>query len=114
MRSPYEIILRPHITEKTVALSFGNPNLPDSEQVRKYTFVVAPDATKIEIKKAIEAIYNAGKRKKEDMITVEKVNVINVRGKMRRVGWKSRGQRPNWRKAIVTLGKGQMLDDYGV
>ncbi len=114
MKNPYTIIVRPHITEKTMAMSYGDPNLPSEEVNRKYTFVVAPDANKIEIKAAIEAIYNAGKGKKDKGIVVEKVSTIVMKGKSRRVGQRSKGQRPDWKKAVVTLAKGQILEDYGV
>lgn len=142
MKSPYAIIIAPHITEKTVALSYGDERgalkrlqnearkqvksdpkgdtktigqvkVTDSELVRKYTFIVARDANKIEIKQAIEAIYNEGK-KKEDAIQVTNVNTVKVLGKKRRRGQKSVGYEPDRKKAIVTLAKGQMLEDYGV
>lgn len=114
MKSPYEIIIRPHITEKTVALSYGSEFLPDEQNVRKYTFVVNGDANKFEIKSAIESIYNAGKGKKEERIEVTKVATISVKGKMRRVGARSKGKRPDWKKAVITLAPGQKLEDYGV
>ncbi|MFN8139049.1 MAG: 50S ribosomal protein L23 [Fimbriimonadales bacterium] len=104
MKNPYSIILNPVLTEKSVAHS----------QENKYVFFVHPDANKIEIAEAIEAIYNSGKKKEKDQIQVTKVNVINVTGKMRRVGMKSRGKRPDRRKAIVTLGEGQVLEGFGV
>lgn len=114
MKSAYEIIIRPHITEKSVALSYGNPRLPENEVVRSYTFVVAPTANKLEVKAAIEEIYNAGKKKADDHIKVERVSTVTVKGKSRRVGQRAKGQRPDWKKAIVTLAKGQALEDYGV
>jgi len=55
----------------------------DTKLQRKYTFVVAPNANKIQIKQAVEAIYNAGK-KKDEAISVVAVNTMNVRGKARR------------------------------
>jgi large subunit ribosomal protein L23 len=113
MRDPYSIILRPRISEKAMTLSYGNPRLPEDEVTRKYTFLVAPDANKIEIKKAVEAIYNAGKKKSDDMIQVVKVNTISVKGKTRR-NFKKPGKRSDYKKAIVTLAKGQVLEDFGV
>lgn len=115
MKQPHEIILRPHITERTVQMSYGDPNVKNEEDlVRKYTFIVAPNANKIEIKAAIEAIYNEGKKKKEEMITVTSVRTMTMKGKRRRVGMRSTGYRPDRKKAIVTLAKGQILEDYGV
>ena len=113
MKNPHDIILRPHITEKAVSLSYGDPRIKDEELlVRKYTFEVATNANKIEIKQALEAIYNEGK-KKDQAISVESVRTIKVLGKKRRRG-RSVGYEPNRKKAVVTLGKGQMLEDYGV
>lgn len=114
MKFPHQIIIQPHITEKTAHLSYGDPRLSEQEVQRKYTFVVAPDANKIEIKRALEEIYNAGKKKDDEKIVVEKVATVNVKGKSRRVGFKNKGKRPNWKKAVITLAKGQMLEDYGV
>lgn len=107
MKDPYSIIVRPHITEKSVALSYGSDRIKDeAELVRKYTFIVANDANKIEIKQAIEAIYNK-------TINVTSVRTVKVLGKKRRRG-QSTGYEPDRKKAIVTLAKGQMLEDYGV
>jgi large subunit ribosomal protein L23 len=114
MTDPYSIIIKPHITEKTVRLSYGDPNLKDEDMLqRKYTFIVAPKSNKIEIKKAFEAIYNR-EAKKGDQLNVESVRTITVRGKMRRVGQRAKGKRPDFKKAIITLAKGQILEDYGV
>jgi len=113
VKNPHEIIIRPHITEKAVGLSYGDPRIKEEENlVRKYTFEVARSANKIEIKAALEAIYNEGK-KKDDAITIESVRTIKVMGKKRRRG-RSVGYEPDRKKAVVTLGKGQMLEDYGV
>ncbi|MBS1705936.1 MAG: 50S ribosomal protein L23 [Armatimonadetes bacterium] len=114
MKDPHVIILRPHITERSVALSYGDPNATTETAVRRYTFVVAKDANKIEIKAAVEAIYNAGKGKKDAKIEVTKVATISMKGKSRRVGQRSSGKKPDWKKAIITLAPGQLLEDYGV
>lgn len=107
MKDPYSIIVKPHITEKSVALSYGDDRVKDeAELVRKYTFIVNSDANKIEIKNAIEAIYNKA-------ITVTNVRTIKVLGKRRRRG-QSTGYEPNRKKAVITLAKGQILEDYGV
>jgi large subunit ribosomal protein L23 len=138
MKDPHEIILRPRITERSVHLSYGDEgaarqrllnqaraeskrtnkrvqpdNVSDGDLVRKYTFEVATDANKLEIKAAIEAIYNAG-RKKEDSINVSSVRTCKVLGKKRRRGQRTSGYEPDRKKAIVTLAQGQMLEDYGV
>lgn len=117
MKSPYEIIMKPYITEKSAAMSYGDPNIRDEAMlVRKYTFIVSTKANKLEIKKAIEEIYNGGKKKKDEMIEVTSVRTMNMHGKTKRV--RSRfnvsGRRPDRKKAIVTLARGQMLEDYGV
>lgn len=113
MKNPHDIILRPHITEKAVQLSYGDPRIRDEELlVRKYTFEVATGANKIEIKQALEAIYNEGK-KKDQAIDIVSVRTIKMLGKKRRRG-RSVGYEPDRKKAVVTLGQGQMLEDYGV
>jgi large subunit ribosomal protein L23 len=114
MKNPYTIIIQPHITERSVALSYGDEKIRnESDLVRKYTFIVAPDANKIEIKQALESIYNTGK-KKEDAIKITSVRTIKVLGKKRRRSQRVAGYEPNRKKAIITLDKGQMLEDYGV
>ena len=115
MRDPHTIIIKPHITEKSVALSYGDPLAQDESQVqRRYTFLVDRKANKIEIKNAIESIYNAGKKSKDDQIVVANVRTINVRGKSKRMGWQKVGKKSDVKKAVVTLARGQMLEDYGV
>lgn len=107
MKDPHDIIVRPHVTEKSVAQSYGDRRITDIDKVqRKYTFIVTLDSNKFEIKDAIEAIYD---RK----ITVESVRTIKVHGKTRRVGQRKPGKKPDFKKAIVTLAPGQMLEDYG-
>jgi large subunit ribosomal protein L23 len=114
VKNIHEIIVAPHITERSVSLSYGDPKIKEEKDlVRKYTFIVAKSANKIEIKQAIEAIYNAGK-KKGDAIVVENVRTVRVLGKKRRRGQRSTGYEPDRKKAIITLAKGQMLEDYGV
>ena len=79
----HDIIIRPLVTEKS---------MDDMEQ-GKYTFVVARGANKSEIKKAIEQIFD---------VTVDRVNTMNMRGKMKRQG-ANQGRRPSWKKASVKL-----------
>ena len=115
MKNPHTVIIKPHITEKSAALSYGDPMIMDEGDLRRsYTFVVQNSANKIEIKQAIEAIYNVGKKDKDSHIKVESVRTMRVRGKMHRVGQNRPGKRPDFKKAIVTLAKGQILEDYGV
>jgi len=114
VKNPHEIILQPHITERTVGLSQGDIHeREESKLTRKYTFLVATSANKIEIKQAFETIYNAGKKKKDEQIVVQHVRTVRLPGKKRRVG-RNVGYKPDKKKAIVTLAKGQMLEDYGV
>lgn len=85
--NPYKIILRPVITEKNTRLNEQN----------QYTFEVAQEANKIEIKKAIEEIFG---------VTVKSVNTINQRGKLRQRRTKAgmiTGYTKDLKKAIVTL-----------
>ncbi len=83
MKTAQDIILKPIITEESM--------LGISE--KKYTFKVAKDANKIEIKKAIEEVFP---------VKVKKVNTMNVRGQKRRRG-NDVGRTASWKKAIVTL-----------
>ncbi|WP_422448648.1 50S ribosomal protein L23 [Thermoanaerobacterium sp. DL9XJH110] len=83
MKDPHDIIIRPWITEKTMAM----------KDRKKYTFVVDKNSNKTEIKNAVEKIFG---------VKVDKVNTINMKGKKKRVGVHE-GRRPDWKKAIVTL-----------
>ncbi|MDE6775464.1 MAG: 50S ribosomal protein L23 [Ruminococcus sp.] len=83
MKTAQDIIIRPVITEKSM----------DGLQEGKYTFKVAKDATKPEIKKAVEKLFG---------VDVAKVTTMNVKGKMKRVG-RYEGMTAAWKKAIVTL-----------
>jgi large subunit ribosomal protein L23 len=86
----YDIVLAPHITEKTTMLSENNA----------VVFKVAPNASKPEIKAAIEALFN---------VKVTNVNTIVSKGKSKR--WKGQPyQRSDMKKAIVTLADGQSID----
>lgn len=83
MKSPYDIIKRPVITEKSM----------QNVENKVYVFEVAKDANKIEIGRAVEEIFG---------VKVAKVNTINVLGKEKRMGVHS-GYRADWKKAIVRL-----------
>jgi len=90
---PQDIIIKPVITERAT----------DNLQNGKYTFKVAKNANKIEIKKAVEALFGG--------VVVEKVNTMNVRGKFRRQGRNS-GYTASWKKAIVTLAEGSKTIEF--
>lgn len=82
-RQPRDIILNPIITERSMKL------MPE----KKYSFKVLKDANKVEILKAVESLFS---------VKVLKVNTMNCKG--RRVRYRhTRGYRPDWKKAIVTL-----------
>jgi large subunit ribosomal protein L23 len=83
MKLAYDIILKPVISERSM----------DEAQNRKYTFKVAVDANKTEVKHALEEIFG---------VEVEKINIMNVRGKLKKVG-KNIGRRAASKKAIATL-----------
>jgi len=86
----YDIVLAPHITEKTTMLSENN----------SVVFKVAPRATKPEIKAAVEALFG---------VSVVSVNTLTSKGKTKR--WKGKPyQRSDMKKAIVTLAEGQTID----
>ena len=84
MKTAYDIIKRPIITEQSMA----------AVTEKKYTFEVAKDANKIEIAKACEEIFG---------VKVAKVNTLNMQGKVKRMGRYPEGRRPSWKKAMVTL-----------
>lgn len=88
--NPHKIIIRPLITEKNTNLMMYN----------KYSFEVDRDATKPQIREAIETLFK---------VTVTKVNTMNVRGKMKRRG-RFTGYQADWKKAIVTLAAGDRID----
>ena len=92
MKAPQDIIIRPIITERSNAESGAG----------KYTFQVARDATKPEIRTATEKLFG---------VKVTKVNTMHVRGQKRRQGLTS-GYTPEWKKAIVTLTKDSKGIDF--
>ena len=91
--NPRDILLRPVVSEKSYGL------LDEG----KYTFVVAPDANKTQIRLAVEAVFG---------VKVTGVNTLNRPGKRRRTryGW---GQRADTKRAIVTLAEGDRIDIFG-
>lgn len=84
MKSPYDIIISPVISERSMELN----------DERKYVFKVDKRANKSEIKEAIETIFEG--------VKVQKVNTMNMLGKTTRFG-RTQGKRSDWKKAIVTL-----------
>lgn len=83
MKSVYDIIIRPIITEKSM----------ESVEMKKYVFEVAKDATKVDVRKAIEKIFG---------VKVMSVNTINVTGKEKRMGVHV-GKTASFKKAVVRL-----------
>ncbi|HNP94453.1 MAG: 50S ribosomal protein L23 [Cyclobacteriaceae bacterium] len=90
------ILKRPLVTEKISALN----------EKGKYGFIVDGDANKVEIKNAVEKTYG---------VNVEKVNTMNVMGKFKTRYTKAgvvSGRKPNYKKAIVTVAEGEVIDFY--
>jgi large subunit ribosomal protein L23 len=86
------IILQPIVTEKS---------MQEADELRKYHFRVHPEANKIEIRAAVEALFN---------VKVTDVNTMNVLGKARRRSYRYRqGRTARWKKAIVTLAPGNSI-----
>ena len=89
----FQILHEPHITEKTSMAK---------ETENKVVFRVPVKSNKVEIKKAIQAIFNVG---------VMNIKTINVKGKVKRQG-KSIGRRSDWKKAIVRLKEGDTIEYF--
>lgn len=88
-----DVLKKPVLTEKSLLLQ---------ETENKYTFDVALDANKVEVKKAVEAMFN---------VKVEKVNIMNVKPKTKRVG-RYEGKTIRRKKAIVKLKEGSTIDYF--
>jgi large subunit ribosomal protein L23 len=93
MKNLYEVVRRPLITEKTTALK---------ETQRSLCFEVHRDASKPEIKKAVETLFG---------VKVQDVRVANVHGKVKRQG-RYVGRRPDWKKAYVVLKQGEKMIEF--
>lgn len=93
MSDPRDVIVRPVVTERSTELA-------DDQDA--YTFIVKKHANKIEIRKAVERLFD---------VRVRDVNTMVYRGKVRRVG-ESIGKRPGYKKAIVKLAEGERIDVY--
>ncbi len=86
MRTAYDVILTPIISERSM----------DAAQQKKYTFKVAPDANKTEIRRAVEELFG---------VDVARVNILNYDGKVKRMG-RNVGKTSAYKKAVVTLTEG--------
>ena len=89
----YRVIEKPHVTEKAS---------DDTAKRNAYSFHVPTGANKVEIRQAVERIFE---------VKVLSVNTLKVRGKARRRGWVA-GKRPDWKKAMVTLAEGHTIDVF--
>ena len=89
-----KVLLSPHMSEKANMLA---------EQHQQFVFRVASDATKPEIRKAVELMFD---------VKVKGVSVLNVKGKTKRFGGRM-GHRSDWKKAYVTLAAGEEIDLLG-
>lgn len=85
-----DILIRPIVTEKSTALM----------EQGKYTFRVPLDATKIQIRQAVEQIFK---------VKVQAVNTMRYEGKLKRMG-RTQGRRSDWKKAVVTLKPGEAIE----
>ena len=93
MRTAYDIILRPIITEQSM----------EHLDLKKYVFEVARDANKIEIGNAVEEIFG---------VQVDKVTTLNMKGKEKRTGRYPAGYRRAWKKAVVKLTDGSKTIEF--
>jgi len=93
MKEARDIIIAPLISEKSMSMIEDN---------NTYTFKVDKRANKVEIRKAVEEIFN---------VSVVNVNTMNMRGKKRRLGY-HQGKRPDWKKAMVKLVDGDRIEIF--
>jgi large subunit ribosomal protein L23 len=91
MRDPRSVLVRPIMTEKT---------LRQKEELNSVTFQVATDANKVEIRQAVEQVFN---------VKVREVRTARREGKWKRMG-RFEGRRPSWKKAVVTLAPGHKIE----
>ncbi|MGE0624634.1 MAG: 50S ribosomal protein L23 [Pseudomonadales bacterium] len=87
----YTVLIEPHFSEKVAV---------QGEQSNQYGFKVARDATKAEIKEAVEKLFG---------VTVDKVTTLNVKGKNKRT-FRGVSRKKDWKKAYVSVANGQELD----
>ncbi|MBS3810834.1 MAG: 50S ribosomal protein L23 [Halanaerobiales bacterium] len=93
MREPRDILIKPVITENSML---------KMEENNTYTFKVARNANKVEIRKAVEKIFD---------VNVDNVNTMNIRGKKRRLG-RNEGRTSSWKKALVRLVEGDSIEIF--
>jgi large subunit ribosomal protein L23 len=93
MREAHQIVIAPVVTERSAMLQ---------ETMRTYTFIVAREANKLQIRDAVQALFG---------VRVEDVRTANYQGKWRRVG-RSVGRRAAYKKAMVRLAEGDEIDVY--
>jgi large subunit ribosomal protein L23 len=101
VKEAYQILIAPHITDKTVKNNFDRKN-----DAYTYVFRVDLKANKFEIKKAIESYFG---------VQVGAVNTLIMRGKIKRAQLKTKftsGKLPNWKKAYVKLKPGQKIAEF--
>ena len=91
MITQYDVLQKPLLTEKAMV---------QKEKLNAVVFKVHPDATKTQIKEAVEKFFN---------VKVEGVRTLNFNGKMKRFG-RTIGRRQDWKKAVVTLKEGENLE----
>ncbi len=92
-RDPFDVLVKPLLTEKITGLQ---------DQANRVAFVVRRNATRVDIRHAVEAALK---------VKVKTVNVMNVMGKTKRQG-RFVGKRADWKKAIITLREGEKLELY--
>ncbi|MET0484846.1 MAG: 50S ribosomal protein L23 [Candidatus Rokuibacteriota bacterium] len=90
-RDPRQVLIRPLMTEKTMR---------QKEELNTVAFKVRPDANKVEIRTAVESVFN---------VKVTAVRTASYEGKLKRMG-RFQGRRSDWKKAIVTLAAGHKID----
>lgn len=93
MKDARDIIIAPIISENT---------MEQMQEANTYTFKVAKNANKVEIRNAVEEIF---------FVKVVNVNTMNVRGKKRRLGFHT-GKKPDWKKALVKLAEDDEIEIY--
>ena len=93
MRDAYQVILRPIVTERSARLQ---------DELDTYSFIVARDANKVEIRDAVERLFG---------VHVVSVRTANYQGKWRRVG-RQIGRKAAYKKAVVKLAEGDVIDVY--
>ena len=90
-RDPRQVLIRPLMTEKTMR---------QKEELNTVAFKVRPDANKVEIRTAVESVFN---------VKVTAVRTASYEGKLKRMG-RFQGRRSDWKKAVVTLAPGHKID----